>query len=241
MAFDQQRNLYISVGGKNRYSKLHDLNTPFGKIHRVRDDGTVPLDNPFWLPASKRAESSTIHTVWSYGHRTGQGLDGHPLSGEIWNTEMGPRGGDEINQIKKGQNYGWPLYTNGLDYNGEEISIGKDLGLDFKLEDTELPVVDFSPAPAVSNFTFHAGPAFPRWGNDLLVGTLKAKTLYRLKIVGDRLLESEKLLTDFGRIRDVAMGIDGNIYLAIEHGENRLDLENEARAGQGVLTSFQNC
>ena len=132
LAFDRRGYLYISIGGKNVYGKLHDLNTPFGKIHRVRDDGTVPKDNPFWVAPEERPEASTMHTVWSYGHRTGQGLDGHPSNGEIWNTEMGPRGGDEINHILKGQNYGWPLYTNGLAYNGKEVSIGKDLGLGSK-------------------------------------------------------------------------------------------------------------
>ena len=217
LAFDHQGYLYISIGGKNTYDKLHDLNTPFGKIHRVRDDGVVPEDNPFWTSPDERTEASTIHTVWCYGHRTGQGLDGHPVNGDIWNTEMGPRGGDEINRILKGQNYGWPLYTNGLDYDGEEISIGSDLGLDFPIEDTVLPIVDFTPAPAVSNFTFHNGSRFLDWKNDLLVGSLKASTLYRLRIENGRLVEEEKLIEDFGRIRDVAMGVDGLVYIALEH------------------------
>ncbi|MEO0908836.1 MAG: PQQ-dependent sugar dehydrogenase [Pseudomonadota bacterium] len=219
LAFDKQGHLYISIGGKNTYDKLHQLDTPFGKIHRVRDDGTVPQDNPFWVTPDQRPEGSTIHTVWSYGHRTGQGLDGHPVNGEIWNTEMGPRGGDEINHILGGQNYGWPLYTNGLDYSGEEISIGKDLGLDYPIEDTVLPVVDFTPAPAVSNFAFHYGTKFPGWKNDLLVGSLKASTLYRIRVQDDKLVEQEKLVTDFGRIRDVAMGSDGFVYIALEHNE----------------------
>jgi glucose/arabinose dehydrogenase len=220
LAFDGQGHLYISIGGKNTYDKLHDLNTPYGKIHRVRDDGTVPKDNPFWIAPEGRPEASTQHTVWSYGHRTGQGLDGHPDNGQIWNTEMGPRGGDEINHILGGQNYGWPLYTNGLDYNGKEVSIGKDLGLDFPIEDTALPVVDFTPAPAVSNFTFHNGSVFSSWNADLLIGTLKASTLYRLRIEDGQLVEQEKLIENFGRIRDVAMGADGLVYIALEHGDS---------------------
>ena len=219
LAFDDQGHLFISIGGKNTYDKLHKLDTPFGKVHRVRDDGTVPEDNPFWVAPEERPEGSTIHTVWSYGHRTGQGLDGHPTNGEIWNTEMGPRGGDEVNHILGGENYGWPLYTNGLNYDGEEISIGKDLGLDYPIEDTVLPVVDFTPAPAVSNFTFHNGNQFPDWQDDLLVGTLKASTLYRLRVEDNELVEQEKLITDFGRIRDVAMGNDGFVYIVIEHNE----------------------
>lgn len=219
LAFDGKGYLYISIGGKNTYDKLHQMDTPFGKIHRVRDDGTVPEDNPFWVAPDKRPDASTSHTAWSYGHRTGQGLDGHPTNGEIWNTEMGPRGGDEVNHILGGQNYGWPLYTNGLNYDGEEISIGMDLGLDFPIEDTVLPVVDFTPAPAVSNFTFHDGTQFPGWRDDLLVGSLKASTLYRLRIEDETLVEQEKLITDFGRIRDVAMGDDGFVYIALEHNE----------------------
>jgi glucose/arabinose dehydrogenase len=220
LAFDKQGHLFISIGGKNTYSKLHDLNTPFGKVHRVRDDGTVPSDNPFYLADNERPEASTVHTVWSYGHRTGQGLDGHPITGEIWNAEMGPRGGDEVNRILRGQNYGWPLFTNGLDYDATEVSIGKDLGLDFQLEDTVLPIVDFTPAPAVSNFTFHNGSAFPNWEHDLLLGSLKAQTLYRLRISDGHLVESEKLVTGLGRIRDVAMGQNGSIYVALEHDED---------------------
>lgn len=219
LAFDGRGHLFISIGGKNRYDKLHQLDTPFGKIHRVRDDGTVPADNPFRAAPGKRTAASTIETVWSYGHRTGQGLAAHPVTGDIWNTEMGPRGGDEVNLILKGRNYGWPLYTNGLDYDGEEISIGKDLGLDFPIAETARPVVDFTPAPAISNFTFHNGPLFPAWEHDLLVGSLKARTLYRLRVKGNRLIEQEKLITGFGRIRDVEMGSDGAVYIAVEHGD----------------------
>ena len=219
LAFDDKGHVFVSIGGKHSYDKLHKLDTPFGKVHRVRDDGTVPEDNPFWVPASERPESSTIHTVWSYGHRTGQGLDGHPVTGEIWNTEMGPRGGDEVNLIAAGGNYGWPLYTNGLDYNGERVTIGEDLGLDFPIEDTVLPVVDLTPAPAISNFTFHEGNRFTDWNSDLLIGTLKASSLYRMRIEGGKLVEQEKLITDFGRIRDVEMGADGLVYVLLEHNE----------------------
>ncbi len=220
LAFDGRGYLYIAIGGKNTYDKLHQLDTPFGKIHRVHDDGSIPEDNPFYIAENERPESSTIHTLWSYGHRTGQGLDGHPTNGEIWNTEMGPRGGDEVNKILPGENYGWPLYTNGLDYNGEEISIGKDLGLDYAIEDTILPTIDLTPAPAISNFTFHNGDAFSNWENDLLVGTLKEAALYRFRIENGVMTEQEKLLTQFGRIRDVEMGTDGLVYIAIEHNDN---------------------
>lgn len=219
LAFDKDGYLYISVGGKSPYKNLHNMNTPFGKIHRVKDDGSVPDDNPFWLAESERETASTRHTVWSYGHRTTQGLEGHPANGEIWSTEMGPRGGDEVNKIIGGGNYGWPLYTNGLDYDSSEISIGEDLGLDYSIENTVLPVVDFTPAPALSSLTFHHGERFSHWKDDLLIGSLKALTLYRVRIENGQVTENEKLVTELGRIRDVEMGADGLVYIAIEHGD----------------------
>lgn len=219
LAFDHQGHLYITVGGRWTYDNLHDMNTPYGKVHRVRDDGTVPQDNPFWEPDDRREASSTRHTVWSYGHRTIQGLAAHSITGEIWGSEMGPRGGDEVNRIERGGNYGWPLYTGGLDYDAEPITIGKDLGLNFPIEETILPVVDFTPAPAISNLTFHHGGQFTAWRDDILVGSLKAQTLYRLRIEDGALQETEKIVTNVGRIRDVEMGADGFVYLAVEHAD----------------------
>ena len=220
LAFDKDNHLYISIGGKNTYGKLHNLDTPFGKIHRVRDDGSVPSDNPYFIDAHARTQASTRHTVWSIGHRTGQGLASHPKSGDIWNSEMGPRGGDEINLIKSGGNYGWPLYTNGLNYNGDFITIGEDLGLDFPIEETILPIVDFTPAPALSNLTFYQGGGFPEWNGDMLVGSLKAGTLYRVRVKNNTLKEVERLLVNFGRMRDVAIGSKGHVFIALEHNEN---------------------
>ena len=219
LAFDHDGHLYLSIGGKATYDNLHILDTPYGKIHRVRDDGSVPKDNPFWTPADQEQTSSTRHTVWSYGHRTTQGLEGHPVTSQIWSSEMGPRGGDEINLIQRGGNYGWPLYTRGLDYDSTAIAIGKDLGLDFPEQDTIAPIVDFTPAPAISNLTFHEGSTFPGWKNDILVGSLKAMTLYRVRIDNGVIEEQETLATGLGRIRDVAMGADGLVYLAVENAE----------------------
>ena len=220
LAFDQAGYLYVTVGGKSTYDNLHVLDTPYGKIHRVHDDGRIPSDNPFWQADHEREPASTRHTVWSYGHRTTQGLTADPVSGDIWSTEMGPRGGDEINLIQRGGNYGWPLYTNGLGYDAEPIRIGEDLGLDFALADTIAPVVDFTPAPSLSNFTFHHGDQFPHWQNDLLVGSLRAQTLFRIRIAQGQVMQIEKLLTKLGRIRDVEMGPDGLVYVLLEHHES---------------------
>ncbi|MEM9623337.1 MAG: PQQ-dependent sugar dehydrogenase [Pseudomonadota bacterium] len=220
LALDGQGFVYVTVGGKSTYDNLHVMDTPYGKVHRVAEDGTVPQDNPFWLPANQRSVASTRHTVYSYGHRTTQGLTAHPRTGAIWATEMGPRGGDEINLIQAGGNYGWPLYTEGLDYNAEPISIGTDLGLDFARSVTIAPVVDFTPAPSLSNFTFHDGDQFTHWQDDMLVGSLRAQTLYRIRLQDGVPVEQEKLITGLGRIRDVEMGFDGLVYVLLEHGES---------------------
>ena len=217
LAFDQAGHLYISIGGKASYSQLHEFDTPYGKIHRVNDDGTVPKDNPFWQPPEDRAQPSTRHTVWSFGHRTTQGLAAQPTGGEIWASEMGPRGGDEINRITPGGNYGWPLYTEGLDYDGEPVRIGQELGLDFPLTKTIPPTVDFTPAPSLSSFTFHSGQQFPNWRHDLLVGSLRARTLFRIRMKQNQAVELGKLVEHLGRIRDVEMGPQGLVYLLVEH------------------------
>ncbi len=219
LAFDHEGFGYVTVGGKSSYDNLHVMDTPYGKIHRFKDDGAVPEDNPFWQGEQSRDPTSSRNTVWSYGHRTAQGLTTDRRTGDIWATEMGPRGGDEINLIQRGGNYGWPLYTEGLDYDGEDISIGKDLGLDFEYSETIPPVVDFTPAPSLSNLVFHSGDQFPGWQNDLLVGSLRAQTLFRVRIEAGEVVEKERLLTRLGRIRDVEMGYDGLIYVLIEHNQ----------------------
>jgi glucose/arabinose dehydrogenase len=219
LAFDHQGFGYVTVGGKSTYDNLHVMDTPYGKIHRFSDNGSVPEDNPFWQGEQLSDPTSSRNTVWSYGHRTAQGLTTDPRTGDIWATEMGPRGGDEINMIRRGGNYGWPLYTEGLDYNAEYISIGKDLGLDFEFSETIPPVVDFTPAPSLSNFTFHNGDQFPNWQSDLLVGSLRAQTLFRVRIEKGKVVEKERLLTKLGRIRDVEMGYDGFVYVLIEHNQ----------------------
>ena len=218
LTFDHDGHLYVTVGGKSSYDNLHNMDTPYGKIHRIRDDGSIPADNPFWQKTPIDI-TSTRNTVWSYGHRTAQGLATNPLDGTIWATEMGPRGGDEVNLIKRGGNYGWPLYTEGLNYNAEYIKIGQELGLDFDISETITPIVDFTPAPSLSNFTFYYGNQFPAWRNDLLIGSLRAQTLFRIRIENNKAVDKERLLTRLGRIRDVEMGTDGFVYLLIEHDE----------------------
>ena len=229
LAFDQKGNGYVTVGGKSTYDNLHVMDTPYGKIHRFTDDGEVPTDNPFWQPGDVRDPTSSRNTVWSYGHRTAQGLATDPQTGDIWSTEMGPRGGDELNRIVRGGNYGWPLYTEGLDYDATPITIGQELGLDFDFTETIPPILDFTPAPSLSNFTFHNGNRFPGWRNDLLIGSLRAQTLFRVRIEDGEVIEQERLITKLGRIRDVEMGADGFVYVLIEHGDTGSLLRLEPR------------
>ncbi len=135
---------------------------------------------------------------------------------------MGPRGGDEINLLLPGRNYGWPLYSKGVDYDGTPVEYGKELGITFDLEDIEQPVVDLTPSPAVSSFVFYDGDAFPAWRNHLLVGSLRATDLYRVEVDGDRLVRKETLIADLARIRDVEVGPDGLVYLLLEHASGGL-------------------
>ena len=194
-------------------SGVQDLGLPWGKIHRVNLDGSIPEDNPYV------GDASALDSIWSRGHRSPQGLEVNPLTDELWSTEMGPRGGDELNIIEPGNNYGWPLYSLGINYSGSEVNYGRDELELFRIEDIEMPIVDFTPSPAVSSFIFYQGDAFPEWKNDVLMGTLKSRELFRISIDGRREIEQEILLDDFARVRDIESGVDGEIFLLLEHIE----------------------
>jgi glucose/arabinose dehydrogenase len=212
IAFDPAGYLYLSVGIKGGYFEgIQDLAAPYGKIHRVRDDGAIPEDNPF--VGTEGAFAST----WTYGHRSPQGLEFDPRTGLLWGSEMGPRGGDEVNRLQRGRNYGWPLYSKGLDYDGTPVEYWKELNIEFDLDDIEQPVVDLTPSPAVSSFVVYDGAAFPGWSGALIVGSLKASELYRFVVEEGHLVHTELLLKDLARIRDVEVGVDGFVYLLLEH------------------------
>jgi len=148
---------------------------------------------------------------------TPQGLEFDLANGELWGTEHGPRGGDEVNRLLPGRNYGWPLYSLGMDYDGTPVEYGKDLGIAFELSDIEQPVVDLTPSPAVSSFIISNSTQFPEWEGDFLVGSLKARSLLRIDIENNRLVRREILIAGLGRIRDIEQGPDGDIYLLLEH------------------------
>jgi glucose/arabinose dehydrogenase len=216
LAFDDAGYLYISVGikGSSNFDGVQNLAKPWGKIHRVHADGRVPEDNPFIDTAG------AYPTIWTYGHRSPQGLEFNLLTKNLWSTEMGPRGGDELNLLLPGKNYGWPLYSKGLNYDGSALNYGEWLDIAFELNDIQQPVVDFTPAPAVSSFIFYEGSQFPDWRGNALVGSLKGSELYRIVLdKNNRYTHSEVLLTQLARIRDIETGPDGNVYLLLEHAE----------------------
>jgi glucose/arabinose dehydrogenase len=213
ITFDDAGHVFISVGikGYGEHLGIQDLSLPYGKIHRVNDDGTIPSDNPF------ATKDGAMPSIWTYGHRSPQGLEFDPATGTLWETEMGQRGGDEVNVLKPGSNYGWPLTSHGMQYTGAPVAFGPELGITFNPDDLVEPVVDLTPAPAVSSFVVYDGAAFPAWKGNLIVGSLKATELYRMVVENGQVVHRELLLQGAGRIRDVATGSDGSIYLLIEH------------------------
>jgi glucose/arabinose dehydrogenase len=207
--FDGQGHLFFSIGERGDKENAQDLSRPNGKVHRVMEDGRVPTDNPFV------ARSDAFKTIWSYGNRNPQGLARHPVTGDLWETEHGPRGGDELNVIRPGINYGWPVITYGMDYNGSPISAltAKD-GL-------EQPIIHWTPSIAVCGIAFYTGEKFPEWKNDLFVTSLAAQEFRRVKIEGRKVVSQEVLFKDIGRIRDVADGPDGFLYIVL-NGPNKI-------------------
>ncbi len=212
IAFDDAGYVYFTVGLKGGNRGIQDLSMPWGKIHRVNDDGSIPEDNPF-------ADREDVYrSIYTYGHRSPQGLEFDTATGELWGTEHGPRGGDEVNLLLPGRNYGWPLYSLGMDYDGTPVEWGADLGITFELSDIEQPVVDLTPSPAVSSFIISTSEQFPEWKGDFLVGSLKARSLFRIRIENNRLVHRETLFEGVGRIRDIEQGYNGDIFLLLEHG-----------------------
>ena len=213
VAFDPSGYVFMSIGikGLSNHDGIQDLAKPYGKILRLHDDGRVPADNPFV------DTPGALPAIWTYGHRSPQGLEFDARTGRLWGTEMGPRGGDEVNWLRPGRNYGWPLYSLGQDYDGTPVEYGEQLGIEFALDDIEQPIVDFTPAPAISSFVIYEGDPFAGWSGDLLIGSLKATELYRVRIDGERHVETEVLIRDLGRIRDVEREPGGTVLLLLEH------------------------
>jgi glucose/arabinose dehydrogenase len=213
VAFDDQGHVFLTVGikGVSESTGIQDLGLPYGKIHRLEEDGGIPKDNPFV------STPNALASIWTYGHRSPQGLEFNRDTRLLWGTEMGQRGGDEVNLIEPGNNYGWPLVSKGMKYDGTPVDYGRELGIEVDPDEIEQPVVDLTPSPAVSSFVFYDGDAFPGWRGNMLVGTLKATEFYRMVVEGEKIVYTETLLDGLGRIRDVEIGPDGLVYLLLEH------------------------
>lgn len=196
--------LFFTVGERGYRRDAQDLSTPSGKIHRINPDGTIPRDNPFV------GRADAYPSIWSYGHRNPQGLAIDPRTGELWATEHGPMGGDELNHIRAGQNYGWPVVTFGREHSGAKIS-------DFTSKPGMIdPVTQWTPSLAVCPLHFCTGDFYPKWKNQFLVGSLSLQEFRRVAVDGDREVHQETLFKGLGRIRDIQLGPDGYLYLAIE-------------------------
>lgn len=205
IAFDPEGYLYISVGDRgDRDENPQSLENHNGKIHRLLDDGQIPPDNPFV------DVSGAITSIYSYGHRNPQGMAVHPATGEVWTHEHGPQGGDELNVIRKGNNYGWPVITYGINYSGTKIT-------DITHKDgMEQPVTYWVPSIAPCGMTFVTSNKYPEWQGSILLGSLKFNYLHRVKLNGDQVVLQEKVLDGFGRMRSVKQSPDGYIYFSVE-------------------------
>ncbi len=208
LAFGPDGMLYVSVGERQERDRAQSLADHGGKVIRIFPDGRVPDDNPFVGQPGAQPE------IWSYGHRNPQGMAFRPGTDELWEQEHGARGGDEVNLVRKGLNYGWPVITHGVDYSGLSIGEGKEKA------GMEQPAWVWTPSIAPSGLAFYQGDAFPEWQGDMLVGALKFELLVRLTMDGRRIVKEERMLEgELGRIRDLRVGPDGLVYLLNDEDE----------------------
>jgi glucose/arabinose dehydrogenase len=204
LVFGRDGMIYMTVGERNQRERAQRTTDHAGKVLRLRDDGTVPPDNPFVGRAGFKPE------IYSYGHRNLQGLAIHPETGTVWANEHGPLGGDEVNVIQAGRNYGWPVITYGKEYNGELIAQSWREGM-------EQPRFFWVPAIGISGMAFYTGDRFPTWRNHVFVGGLSQMLVCRVRLQGQGALERESLLTQIRhRIRDVRQGPDGLLYVVTD-------------------------
>ncbi|MDF3058172.1 MAG: glucose sorbosone dehydrogenase [Rariglobus sp.] len=210
LAFDRAGYLFFSLGERGQGRDAQNLTVPHGKIHRIHDDGRIPDDNPFLKTPG------AFPSIWTYGNRNAQGLRIDPVSGELWEHEHGPRGGDELNRIRRGLNYGWPLATFGMNYNGTPMT---DVTT---RPDIEPPATYWVPSIAPCGMGFYTGDRFPKWKNHLFVTSLAAQELVRLELKDGKVVDQEIIFKGIGRQRDVAAGPDGFLYVLLQDRVVRL-------------------
>lgn len=213
LVFDREGFLFITLGDRGEMDRAQDLDDHAGSIIRLRDDGRVPDDNPFVGRPGARPE------IYTYGNRNVQGAVLHPATGVLWSHEHGPQGGDEINVVRSGTNYGWPVITHGVNY-----GTGTRIGVGTAREGMAQPLLHWTPSIAPSGMAFYDGERFPRWRGHLFVGALRGQLLVRVEAEGeDRVIHQERLLEGvLGRIRDVRSGPDGYLYLLTDHSDGAI-------------------
>ena len=205
IVFDDEGHLFFGVGDRgNRDVNPQDLKKDGGKIYRLNLDGSIPDDNPFIN------EEGAKKAIYTYGNRNPQGLIFHPNTGDLWEHEHGPKGGDEINILKKGKNYGWPVITYGINYSGTSITDKREM------PGMEQPLYYWVPSIAPSGIAFSTSGVYKDWEGDIFVGSLKFKYLERLVIKNNKVTKREKILNEIGRVRNVKEGPDGYLYLGVD-------------------------
>lgn len=213
LVWNSDGTLFVTLG--DRYGAMQDaqtLDNHHGKVIRINADGSVPADNPYVNTAKALPE------IWSIGHRNVQGAALHPTTGKLWTGEHGPQGGDELNIDEAGKNYGWPIITYGENYGGGKIGIGTEK------DGMEQPVYKWVPSIATAGFIFYTGDKFPQWKGNLLMTSLRAATLARLTLDGDKVVDEERLLQkEVGeRLRHIVQGPDGYIYLVSDESNGKI-------------------
>jgi glucose/arabinose dehydrogenase len=212
IVFDKAGMLYLTLGDRGDKDRAQKLDDHAGSVIRLHDDGRVPTDNPY----AKRA--GALPEKWTLGNRNMQGAALHPKTGELWTHEHGPQGGDEVNVMRSGLNYGWPVITYGVNY-----GFGTRIGEGQTKPGMVQPLHLWVPSIAPSGMAFVSGSKFPQWAGDLLVGALRDQMLVRLVLDGEKVVREERLLKGLvGRIRDVRMGPDGLVYLLTDDAEGAL-------------------
>lgn len=211
LVFDRAGFLYITLGERGEQERAQRLDQHPGKVIRLHDDGRVPADNPFVNRTGARPE------IFTYGNRNVQGAALHPVSGLVWTHEHGPQGGDELNVLRPGTNYGWPVITYGVNY-----GIGTKIGEGTHKAGMAQPLYKWVPSISPSGMAFYTGDKFPNWRGDLFVGALKFQLLVRLRLDGEKVVAEERMLEGIGRVRDVRVGPDGYLYLLTDASDGAL-------------------
>jgi aldose sugar dehydrogenase len=214
IVFDKEGFLFFAIGDRGRSEHAQDLSLPNGKVHRIHRDGRIPGDNPFV------GRPDALPTIYSYGHRNPQGLAIDPDNGQLWALEHGPRGGDELNICRPGKNYGWPVITYGINYDGTIITTER------RRDGMEQPVYYWNPSIAVCGLDFYQGAMFPYWNKHLIVSALVYEEVRILNVEGDRVMHEELILKDMGRVREAVTGPDGAIYAVVNEPDEILRISS---------------